>query len=291
MTVAAKVYTRKKINPTTPSQRFLSYAIKDYEDNSKREKSLVKSIRRSFGRDNKGRITSRGRSSGFSKIAYRSVSFGVKFTEIQEWYEVVSVQYDPFRNCPIVLAKYLNNEDKVSEVKYFIRAEGVDVGSKFYVSKDFSENIAGSFVKIGSVPQGLSVFCVEMKIGKGGQIARSAGSFVKVSGNDGDYSIVVLPSGEQRKIHKECLCAIGKVSMDDFKNKSDGKAGRSRWIGRKPIVRGVAMNPVDHPHGGGEGKTSGGRNPTTPWGKTNKGTLTRKNKRSSRFIIKSRKNK
>ncbi len=287
MTIA-KVYTRKKINPTTPSQRFLSYPIKDYDDNSKREKSLVKSIRRSFGRDNHGRITSRGRSSSFSKIAYRSIAFSMKLPEIQEWYVVSAIQYDPFRNCPIVLAKP-SSSNQCQDMKYFIRAEGVVVGSKFYVSKTFSENIPGSFVKIGTVPQGLNVFCVEMKQGKGAQIARSAGSFVKISGKDGDYVIVVLPSGEQRKIHKECLSVVGKVSMDDFKNKSDGKAGRARWVGKKPTVRGVAMNPVDHPHGGGEGKTSGGRNPTTPWGKTNKGTLTRRNKRSSSFIIRSRK--
>lgn len=281
-------FKRKKINPTTPSNRFLNYQIKDYVDSSEREKSLVRKQKRSSGRDNKGRITSRCRGGGH-KRAYRIINFKWSASDIGSSYTVVSVQYDPNRNVPIALCRLDSAEKDSQKLIYVIRQDGLDVGSSFYVSEKFTESKPGSVMPIGEIPVGIEVSCVELKPMKGAQIARSAGSYVKIAGFDGDFAIINLPSGEQRKISKKSLATIGRVSGQDYLNRSEGKAGRRRWLGRRSHVRGVAMNPVDHPHGGGEGKTSGGRHPTTPWGKTNKGTKTRVNKRTSRFIISGRK--
>ncbi len=283
------IFKRKKINPTTPSNRFLNYQIKDYIDSEPRCKSLITKLVRSSGRDNHGRITSRHRGAGHKK-AYRIINFQWNVKNFGESYEVLSIQYDPNRNLPIALCKCSSGES-IGKLLYVLRQEGLDVGSSFYISGKFIENKPGSVMPIGEVPVGIDVSCIELKAGKGAQIVRTAGSCAKIAGSEGDYVIVKLPSGEQRKIHKMCFATLGRLSGQDYINRSEGKAGRNRWKGIRPSVRGVAMNPVDHPHGGGEGKTSGGRHPTTPWGKTNKGTKTRTNKRTSKFIINKKKKK
>ncbi|QED23191.1 50S ribosomal protein L2 [Candidatus Deianiraea vastatrix] len=281
---------RKKINPTTPSNRFFIPVIKHYEDNGvERAACLISNKKRSSGRDNHGRITSRRRGGG-AKRAYRKISFKWSRSEIGTWFEILNIQYDPNRNVPIALIKSTSGKS-LGELKYVISCEGMQPGGKMYFNDSFIENLPGSIIPIGNMPSGLSVYCVELKPYKGFQMARSAGTFVKISGKDGDYVIVKLPSGEIRKIHKDCLAAIGEVANKDMVNVSIGKAGRNRWKGIRPSVRGVAMNPVDHPHGGGEGKTSGGGHPRSPWGKNCKGKKTRVNKRTSAFILSRKKRK
>jgi large subunit ribosomal protein L2 len=250
---------------------------------AKPEKSLMESLKKSGGRNHHGHITSRRRGGGH-KRQYRRIDW--KRNKLGVPGVVKSVEYDPNRSANIALVQYLDGEKR-----YIIHPFGLKVGDTVISGKDRSVPVkAGNTMPLRIVPLGSDVHNVEMKPGKGAQIARSAGSSVQVVAKEGDFSHIKMPSGEVRLIHLDCMATIGKVGNIDHENTSSGKAGRSRWKGRRPKVRGVAMNPVDHPMGGGEGKASGGRHPVTPWGKKTKGLKTRKKgKDSDRYIVKKRK--
>ena len=270
----------RKLKPTTPATRY--YSISSFEEITKStpEKSLLAPIKKSGGRNNLGRITSRFRGGGH-KRRYRIIDF--KRTNAGEA-EVIAIEYDPNRTARIALIKYADGEKN-----YIISPNGLKVGEKIIASNE-AELKAGNTLEISAIPVGTFIHNIEMKPGKGAQIARSAGTSAQIVAKDTKYSQVKLPSGEVRMIFNNCKATLGVVSNIDHENISWGKAGRSRWKGRRPHVRGVAMNPVDHPMGGGEGKTSGGGHPVSPWGLPAKGYKTRKNKNiSNKFIVKKRK--
>lgn len=269
--------------------RFYSPVESDYVQKMDREKSLTSSLPNRAGRDNKGHISSR-RAGGGHKKAYRIINFQITEKDYGSEYEVIDIQYDPNRNVPIALCKCTKG-DEVGRLIYVVRTLGISTGSKFQITTQFSEKIPGTIMPIGKIPVGMDVNCVELKRYKGAQIARSAGSKVTILGVDGDFVIIKLPSGEKRKINSLCNATIGEVANKEYSNISIGKAGRNRWKGIRPSVRGVAMNPVDHPLGGGEGKTSGGRHPVSPWGKNCKGQKTRRSKRTNVFIVSDRRKK
>jgi large subunit ribosomal protein L2 len=247
----------KTYKPTTPGQRGLIQVDRAALHKGKPVKQLTEGLSKSGGRNNAGRITARRRGGGH-KRAYRIVDF--KRNKFDVAATVERLEYDPNRTAFIALIKY---ED--GDLAYILAPQRLAPGDKV---------IAGDKV--------------DVKPGKGGQIARSAGSFAQLVGRDGAYAIIRLGSGEQRLIHGDCMASVGAVSNPDQANIKLAKAGRKRWLGKRPSVRGVAMNPVDHPHGGGEGKTSGGRHPVTPWGKPTKGKRTRSNKASDKYILRSR---
>ena len=232
------------------------------------------------GRNNLGRITSRHKGGG-SKHKYRIIDFFRKKKDLSATIE--RVEYDPNRTAYIALIKYEDNTRN-----YILCPQGVKVGDKVKSGKNLEIKV-GNCLELKDIPPGTSIHNVELIPGNGGKLARSAGSSVTLSGFDGDYAILRLTSGETRKVRNNCVATIGVVSNPDQKNIKIGKAGRNRWRGKRPQTRGVAMNPVDHPHGGGEGKTSGGRSPVSPWGQSAKGLKTRKPKRSDKFIITRRK--
>ena len=243
-------------------------------------KPLTKGQKSTGGRNNYGRITSRHRGGG-SKHKFRVIDFYRKKKNVSA--DIERIEYDPNRTSHIALVKYEDNERK-----YIICPQGLKVGDKI-ISGENVEIKIGNCLQLKDIPQGTNVHNVELIPGNGGKLARSAGSSVTLSGIDGDYAILKLSSGETRKVSVNCCATIGTVSNPDQKNIKIGKAGRNRWKGIRPQSRGVAMNPVDHPHGGGEGKTSGGRSPVSPWGQSAKGLKTRKPKRSDKFIISRRK--
>ena len=243
-------------------------------------KSLTRGKHSSGGRNNLGRITSRAKGAGHKK-RYRIIDF--YRNKIDVIGNVVRIEYDPNRTSYIALIKY---EDKSQN--YIICPEGMKAGDKI-VSGNSKEIKNGNCMPLKDIPPGTLVHNVELEEGNGGKLARSAGSSVTLSGFDDEHAIIKLSSGETRKVRSNCKATIGTVSNADQKNIQIGKAGRNRWKGKRPMVRGVAKNPVDHPHGGGEGKTSGGRNPVSPWGQSAKGLKTRKPKRSDQFIISRRK--
>ena len=245
------------------------------------EKTLTKKINRSIGRNNQGRITSRHRSAGHKK-RYRIIDF--KRNKFEMAAEVKRFEQDPFRSANIMLVEY---EDKT--LSYLLAPEGINIGDKIY-SGDKLEIKPGNCMKVKDIPGATNIHNIELTPGKGGVMVRSAGTSAQVMGIDGDYTLVSLASGEVRKVRSDCRATIGQLSNVDKKNVKIGKAGRNRWLGIRPQSRGVVMNPVDHPHGGGEGKTSGGRHPVTPWGQGTKGLKTRNNKKTDQFII-SRKKK
>ena len=270
----------RKLKPTTPATRY--YSISTFEEITKTtpEKSLLAPMKKSGGRNNLGRVTSRFRGGGH-KRRYRIIDF--KRTNSSEA-EVIAVEYDPNRTARIALIKYSDGEKN-----YIIAPNGIKVGEKI-ISDNTAELKAGNTLELSAIPVGTFIHNIEMKPGKGAQIARSAGTSAQIVAKDTKYSQVKLPSGEVRMINNNCKATLGVVSNIDHENISIGKAGRSRWMGRRPHVRGVAMNPVDHPMGGGEGKTSGGGHPVSPWGLPAKGYKTRKNKNiSNKFIVKKRK--
>ncbi|MCY7361970.1 MAG: 50S ribosomal protein L2 [Ignavibacteria bacterium] len=270
----------RKLKPTTPATRY--YSISSFEEITKStpEKSLLAPLKKSGGRNNYGRITSRFRGGGH-KRRYRIIDF--KRVSPEEA-EVMSIEYDPNRTARIALLQY-----KDGTKSYIVSPNGLKVGEKI-ISNNEAELKTGNTLEISAIPVGTFIHNIEMKPGKGGQIARSAGTSAQIVAKDVKYSQVKLPSGEVRMIHNNCKATLGIVSNIDHENISWGKAGRSRWKGRRPHVRGVAMNPVDHPMGGGEGKTSGGGHPVSPWGLPAKGYKTRKNKNiSNKFIVKKRK--
>ena len=270
----------KKFKPVTPGTRFRSITARDAVTRKGPEKSLTEPLKRSGGRNHHGRITVRRRGGG-NKRRYRKVDFkrnkhGVKG-------RIAEIEYDPNRSALIALVHY---ED--GEKRYILYVRGMGVGDVISSGPD-ADIRPGNTLPLDRIPLGTTVHNVEMKPGKGGQMARSAGAGVQIVAREGDYVTLRLPSTEVRRIHRRCLATVGQVGNVDHSLQSLGKAGASRWRGRRPKVRGVAMNPVDHPLGGGEGKASGGRPPVTPWGKP-EGKKTRKKKKlSNKFIVRGRK--
>lgn len=246
---------------------------------TKPERSLLRPLKKSGGRNNRGRITVRHRGGGHKRryrlIDFRREKFGVPG-------KVSTIEYDPNRNSRISLVVYADGEKR-----YIITPEGLKVGDAVMSGKDADIKV-GHALPLQNIPVGTEVHCVELKSGKGGQIARSAGAYVQLAAKDGDHAQLKLRSGEIRKVRLECMATIGRVGNAEFSNMDLGKAGRKRWLGFRPTVRGVAMNPIDHPHGGGEGRTSGGRHPVTPWGKPTKGARTRSNKRTDSMRVRRR---
>ena len=272
----------KSYRPYTPSRRFMT--TPDFADitKSEPEKSLLEPVKRNGGRNNRGRITSRFRGGGH-KRRYRVIDFRRRDKEGVPA-QVAGIEYDPNRSANIALLHYLDGEKR-----YILAPEKLAVGSRI-VSGAEAEPTVGNAMPLRFVPIGAVVHNVELVPGKGAQIARSAGTSIQIQGRDGDYVTLRLPSGELRRIHGECYATVGVVGNAEHKNLTMGKAGRKRWAGRKPHVRGRAMNPVDHPHGGGEGRSTGGRHPVSPWGQKAKGLKTRsKRKTSSKFIVRRRK--
>ena len=246
---------------------------------SKPLRSLLAPLKKTGGRNNRGRITVRHRGGGHKRryriIDFRRAKFGVPG-------RIASVEYDPNRSARISLVIYADGDKR-----YIISPEGIKVGDVVVAGAD-AEIKLGNALPLQNIPAGTIVHCVELKPGKGAQLARAAGCSVQLTGKEGDYAYLRLRSGEIRRVRLECMAAIGVVGNADHQNIDLGKAGRSRWLGIRPTVRGVAMNPIDHPHGGGEGKTSGGRHPVTPWGVPTKGYRTRNNKRTEKMRIRRR---
>ncbi len=274
----------KKYRPYTPSRRTMTTS--DFSDITRTtpEKSLVKPLKKSGGRNNRGRITTRFRGGGH-KRRYRAIDFRRREKEGVPA-KVATVEYDPNRSANIALLHYVDGEKR-----YILAPDRVTVGSQV-VSGPQAEPVAGNAMPLRFIPIGSVVHSVEMVPGKGAQLARSAGTSLQIQGRDGTYVTVRMPSGELRRLHGECYATMGSVGNSEHKNIVLGKAGRNRWLGRKPHQRGRSMNPVDHPHGGGEGRSTGGRPPVSPWGQQAKGLKTRnKRKGSSTFIVRRRKGK
>ena len=273
----------KKLKPDTPSQRYMSVSSFEELTTSKPYKKLTVPIKKTGGRNNLGRITSRHRGGGH-KRRYRIIDFKRNKFDISG--EVMTIEYDPNRSSRIALIGY---EDE--EKRYILAPDGIKVGNKILSSKSDSIPFnVGNSMPLSRIPDGMLIHNIELKIGKGGQLSRSAGAYARIMAKEDGNVTLRLPSGEVRMVNENCLATIGTVGNKSHENITIGKAGRSRWLGKRPKVRGVAMNPVDHPHGGGEGKTSGGRHPVSPWGTPAKGYKTRKkNKQSNKFIVKRRK--
>ena len=269
----------KSYKPTTPGQRQL--VIVDRSDlwKGKPEKSLTEGLRSQGGRNSTGRVTVRFRGGGH-KRRYRLIDF--KRNKFDVTATVERLEYDPNRSAFIALVRY---ED--GQLSYILAPQRLAAGDQI-VAGQKADIKPGNALPLKNIPVGTIVHNVEMKAGKGGQLARSAGTYVQLVGKDQGYAQIRLSSGELRMVRGECMATIGAVSNPDQQNVNLGKAGRSRWLGRRPHVRGVAMNPVDHPHGGGEGRTSGGRHPVTPWGKPTKGKKTRNNKKTDQLIMRRR---
>jgi len=266
----------KKFRPNTPGTRGLSLLDRKGLWSGSPMKSLTAGISKKSGRNNSGRITMRRRGGGH-KNKYRIIDFKRSKDDVTAVVE--RVEYDPNRSTHIALIKY---EDGV--YSYILSPKDLKKGDKV-ISGLKKEIRTGNCMPMTDIPVGIDIHNIELKPGNGGQLARSAGSSTQIMGKSVGYVAIKLPSGEQRKIREDCRATIGVLSNMDKKNQKLGKAGRNRWLGIRPSVRGVAMNPIDHPHGGGEGKTSGGRDPVTPWGKSTKGKKTRNNKRTDKFII------
>jgi large subunit ribosomal protein L2 len=270
----------QKYKPTSPGRRHMTSADFGEVTAGKPEKSLLAPLKKSGGRNNLGRITKR-HTGGGHKRKYRVIDFKRDKVEIPA--KVVSVEYDPNRSARIALLTYADGEKR-----YILAPVGISVGDSVIASEQ-ADIKPGNSMTIRSVPLGTWVHNIEMRIGKGGQMARSAGAYAMIAAKEGRYAQLRLPSGEVRLILQDCRVTIGQVGNVQHENVKIGKAGRNRWLGKRPQTRGVAMNPVDHPHGGGEGKSSGGRHPVTPWGVPTKGYKTRVNKRTDRFIVRRRK--
>ena len=272
----------KNYNPTSPARRGLILVDRSGLHKGGPVKALTEGKRKTGGRNNKGHVTSRGIAGGH-KQRYRIIDFKRRKWGVEGTVE--RIEYDPNRTAFIALVNY--GTEAEADYAYILAPQRLGVGDKVVADKK-TDVKPGNAMELGSMPVGTIVHNVEMKPGKGGQIARSAGTYVQVVGRDRGMVIVRLNSGEQRYIRSDCMCTVGAVSNPDNANQNLAKAGRNRWLGKRPLTRGVAKNPVDHPHGGGEGRTSGGRHPVTPWGKPTKGARTRKNKSTDKFIIRSR---
>jgi large subunit ribosomal protein L2 len=266
----------KSYKPTTPTRRFQTVVSRDDLSKGKPEKSLVKGKKRTGGRSSTGRISSRFRGGGHKKT-YREIDF--KRDKVGIAGRVASIEYDPNRSARIALLHYIDGEKR-----YIIAPAGLEVGRTVMAGPE-ADILVGNALPLKNIPAGTVVHNIELKPGKGGQMARSAGAQAQLVSKEGDYALLKLPSGEVRKVLVDCTATIGQVGNVEHENVSIGKAGRKRWMGKMPHNRGVSMNPVDHPHGGGEGKTSGGRHPVTPWGQPTRGFKTRNNKRTNKFIV------
>jgi large subunit ribosomal protein L2 len=270
----------KTYNPTSPGRRQLVTTDRSELWNGAPVKVLTEGLSKSGGRNNRGRTTAYHRGGGHKRtyrlVDFRRVKFDVAGT-------IERLEYDPNRTAFIALVNYEDGEQA-----YIIAPQRLASGDKVVSSLGTVDVKPGNSMPLERMPVGTIVHNVELKPRKGGQIARSAGAYAQYVGRDQGWAILRLNSGEQRRVHGSCLATVGAVSNQDHSNTSIGKAGRSRWLGRKPVTRGVAMNPIDHPHGGGEGRTSGGRHPVTPWGKPTKGKKTRSNKATDKFIVRSR---
>ena len=269
----------KKFNPTSPGRRTLVLVDRSELWSGRPEKSLTEGLSSKGGRNNTGRITARRRGGGAKKL-YRKVDFRRAKMDVEA--TVLRLEYDPNRTAFIALVEYADGQKS-----YILAPQRLREGDKV-ISGERVDVKPGNTMPLKNIPVGTIIHNIEMKPGKGGQIARSAGTYAQLVGRDAGYAQLRLQSGEVRMAQGECLATIGAVSKPDHGNVKIGKAGRTRHLGKRPSVRGVAMNPIDHPHGGGEGRTSGGRHPVTPWGKPTKGKRTRSNKATDRLIIRSR---
>ena len=271
----------KKYKPYTPGLRQKTTLVFDEITTNRSEKSLTTKLSKKAGRDSFGRISVRRRGGGH-KRAYRIIDFKRNKFDIPG--TVKTIEYDPNRSANIALVAYADGEKR-----YILAPKGIKVGAKVMSGPNAPLEV-GNALPMRGIPLGLTVHNVELQLGKGGQLVRSAGLGATIVAKEGDYVTLKLPSGEMRMVFAECMATLGALGNDDHMNVTLGKAGRARWLGRRPKVRGVAMNPVDHPHGGGEGRTSAGRHPVSPWGLPTKGHKTRKkNKPSGNFIVKKRK--
>ncbi len=270
----------KKVKPTSPGRRFQEYATFEEVTKSKPEKSLLRKIKKRGGRNTHGRITIRHRGGGHRRH-YRVIDFKRNKEGVPA--KVAAIEYDPNRSARIALLHYVDGEKR-----YIIAPLKLAVGDMVLAGPG-ADIKPGNALPLSNIPLGTHIHNIELRIGKGGQIARSAGSYAQLMAKEDPYALIKLPSGEVRKVLLKCRATIGQIGNTVHENISLGKAGRKRWLGRRPRVRGVAMNPVDHPMGGGEGRSSGGRHPCSPWGMPSKGFRTRKNKGSDRYIVKRRK--
>jgi large subunit ribosomal protein L2 len=266
----------KSYRPTTPTRRFQTVVSREDITKDKPEKSLTVGKRKTGGRDSRGLIAVRFRGGGH-KQAYRVIDFKRDKHGIPA--KVAAIEYDPNRSARIALLHYADGEKR-----YIIAPLGLEVG-RTVVSGPDADILLGNSLPLKNIPAGTVVHAIELRPGKGAQMARSAGAQAQLISKEGDYALLKLPSGEVRRVHVDCAATVGQVGNVDHENVSIGKAGRTRWRGRRPHNRGVSMNPVDHPHGGGEGKTSGGRHPVTPWGQPTRGFKTRNNKRTDKWIV------
>ena len=269
----------KKFNPTSPGRRHMTHLTFDEITKSTPERSLTEPLKKTGGRDSRGRITVRFIGGGH-KQRYRTVDFKRDKPGVPA--KVAAVEYDPNRSARLALLHYADGEKR-----YILWPLGLAVGATV-VSGDEADILPGNALPLKLIPVGTMIHNIELRHGKGGQMVRTAGGQAQLVAKEGDYAQVKMPSGEIRKVAVVCMATIGQLGNIEHKNVAIGKAGRKRWLGKKPHNRGVAMNPVDHPHGGGEGKTSGGRHPVTPWGKPTKGAKTRNNKSTDRFIVQRR---
>jgi large subunit ribosomal protein L2 len=270
----------KKFKPVTPSARFRTVHDSSEISDKEPERSLTESLPKSGGRNNRGHITAYHKGGGH-KRQYRRIDF--KRDKLGVPGKVAAIEYDPNRSANIALIHYVDGEKR-----YILAPLGLEVGHSIEAGPDADVKV-GNALPLSRIPLGTTVHNVELRPGRGGQMARAAGSGVQLVAREGRFCLLRLPSGEVRRVHGVCTATVGQVGNIDHENLSLGKAGASRWRGRRPTTRGVAMNPVDHPLGGGEGKSSGGRHPTTPWGKPTKGYKTRKkNKTSSKYIVRRR---
>jgi len=269
----------KKFKPTTPSRRYMTVSSFDEITKTEPEKSLLAPLKKSGGRNSNGRITTRHRGGGH-KRRYRIIDFRRNKDGVPA--KVASIEYDPNRSARIALLSYVDGEKR-----YILAPNKLNVGD-IVESGDGADIKPGNSLKLGDIPVGTIIHNIELQPGKGGQMARSAGTMAQIMAKEGKYAHVKLPSGETRLVRMACKATIGQVGNLEHENVTVGKAGRTRWKGKRPTVRGVVMNPHDHPHGGGEGKSAAGRHPVTPWGKKTMGKKTRKRKKTNKFIVRSR---
>jgi len=271
----------KTYKPTTPSRRFMTNVDSSEITAKASVRSLLVKLPTTAGRNNHGRITSRHKQAGAKKL-YRIIDFKRNKFDIPG--TVSAIEYDPYRNCRIALITYADGEKR-----YILQPKGLSVGDVVCAAESGLDVKPGNAMKLKSIPVGTVVHNVELKVGKGGQLVRSAGTSAQIMGRDGKYVSLRMPSSAMRLVLGECIATVGSVGNEEFGNIVIGKAGRQRHLGIRPQTRGSAMNPIDHPHGGGEGKTNSGRHPVTPWGKPTKGAKTRRNKASNKLIITRRK--
>jgi len=270
----------KKYKPTSPGRRFMTSTIRTEGSSNKPHKPLVRKLKKAGGRDNRGHIAVRHRGGGH-KRRYRMIDFRRDKIDIPA--KVERVEYDPNRSANIALVCYADGERR-----YILAPQGLGVGDRI-ITSGTADIQPGNCLPMTAIPLGTTLHNIEMKPGKGGQMVRAAGGGAQLMAREAGYALLRLPSGEMRRVLARCFATIGQVGNLDHENENIGKAGRNRWKGWRPTVRGVVMNPVDHPHGGGEGRTSGGRHPVSPWGVPTKGKKTRNNPRTDKYITRRRK--